>query len=99
MTATPGFGTTGMAPAQPVTVTVAQGVIDTLTMTAADGTPVTGAISPDRSSWTLAQKLVFGERVHGHRDRDRHRPTAGPDHRHLRHRRPGYRGAGHRVPG
>jgi lipoprotein-anchoring transpeptidase ErfK/SrfK len=43
-----------------VTITITHGVIDTLTMTAADGTPVTGTISPDRSSWTLAQKLVFG---------------------------------------
>jgi lipoprotein-anchoring transpeptidase ErfK/SrfK len=60
VTATPGFGTTGMAPAGPVTITITHGVIDTLTMTAADGTPVTGTISPDRSSWTLAQKLVFG---------------------------------------
>jgi lipoprotein-anchoring transpeptidase ErfK/SrfK len=59
--ATPGFGTTGMAPAHPVTITITRGVIDTLTMTAADGTPVTGTISPDRTSWTLAQKLVFGD--------------------------------------
>jgi len=49
-----------MAPAGPVTVTVTHGVIDTLTMAAADGTPVTGVISPDRSSWTLTQKLTFG---------------------------------------
>ena len=35
-------------------------MIDTLTMTAADGTPVTGATTPDRTSWTLAQKLAFG---------------------------------------
>jgi lipoprotein-anchoring transpeptidase ErfK/SrfK len=60
VTGTPAFGTTGMAPAHPVTITVTHGVIDTLTMTAADGTPVTGAISPDRTSWTLGQKLLFG---------------------------------------
>jgi lipoprotein-anchoring transpeptidase ErfK/SrfK len=58
--ATPGFGTTGMAPAGPVAITVTNATIDTLTMTAADGTPVTGTISPDRTRWTLTQKLVFG---------------------------------------
>jgi lipoprotein-anchoring transpeptidase ErfK/SrfK len=58
--ATPGFGTTGMAPAQPVTVTVAQGAIDTLTMTGPDGAPVTGTMSPDHRSWTLGQVLGFG---------------------------------------
>ena len=44
-----------------MTVTVTHGVIDTLTMAAADGTPVTGVISPDRTSWTLTQKLTFGD--------------------------------------
>src|SRR6476646_4077319 len=60
VTATPAFGSTGLAPAGPVTVTVTHGAIDTLTMPAADGTPITGAISADRSSWTLTQKLTFG---------------------------------------
>ena len=81
-----------------MTITITRGVIDTLTMTAADGTPVTGTISPDRTSWTLAQKLVFGDvyTVTGTATGDR--PSTGPDHRDVRHRRHGYRGAGHRVP-
>jgi lipoprotein-anchoring transpeptidase ErfK/SrfK len=87
--ATPAFGSPGMAPAGPVTVTVTHGVIDSLTMTAADGTPVTGAISTDRSSWTLTQKLAFGSvyTVTGTATGIDHQPvpitgtfsTAGPD--------------------
>ena len=60
MAASPGFGTTGMAPSQPVTVTVARGVIDTLTMTGPDGAAVAGTVSADRTSWTLGQNLAFG---------------------------------------
>jgi len=60
VTASPGFGATGMAPAQPITVTAARGVIDTLSMTGPDGAPVAGTLSPDRTSWTLGQQLAFG---------------------------------------
>jgi len=60
VSASPGFGTTGMAPAQPVTMTVARGVIDTLTMTGPDGAPLAGTFAPDRTSWTSGQHLAFG---------------------------------------
>ena len=60
VTASPGFGTAGMAPSQPVTVTVARGVIDTLTMTGPDGAPLAGTVSPDHQTWTLGQHLAFG---------------------------------------
>jgi hypothetical protein len=60
VSASPGFGTTGMAPAQPVTVTVARGVIDTLSMTGPDGAALAGTVSADRTSWTLGQNLAFG---------------------------------------
>ena len=60
VSASPGFGTTGMTPSQPVTVTVARGLIDTLAMTGPDGAPVAGTVSPDRTSWTLGQNLAFG---------------------------------------
>jgi len=49
-----------MAPSQPVTVTVARGVIDTLTMTGADGAAMAGTVSSDRTTWTLGQNLAFG---------------------------------------
>lgn len=60
VSASPGFGTAGMAPAQPVTVTVARGVIDTLTMTGPDGAALAGTVSPDHQTWTLGQNLAFG---------------------------------------
>jgi len=60
VTGSPGFGTTGMPPAQPVTVAVAQGTIDSATMTGPDGAPVAGTISPDHRSWTVGQDLAFG---------------------------------------
>ena len=60
VTASPAFGSTDLAPAGPVSVTVGQGVIDTLTLTGSDGTAVTGALSADRSTWTVSQPLAFG---------------------------------------
>lgn len=60
VSASPGFGTTGMAPAEPVTVTVARGVIDTLAMTGPDGAALAGTVSPDHQTWTLGQQLPFG---------------------------------------
>ena len=50
VSASPGFGATGMAPSQPITVSVARGVIDTLSMTGPDGAAVAGTVSPDRTS-------------------------------------------------
>jgi len=47
VTASPAFGTTGVAPAQPVSITVAHGVIDSLTMAGQDGTQVAGSVSAD----------------------------------------------------
>ena len=60
VSAAPGFGTVGMAPADPVSITVTRGVIDALTMTGPDGTAVSGSLSPDRRMWTLGQVLGFG---------------------------------------
>ncbi len=60
VSASPGFGATGIAPSQPVTVAVARGVIDTLTMASPDGAPVAGTVAPDRTTWTLGQNLAFG---------------------------------------
>ncbi len=60
VSASPAFGTTDVAPAGPVSVTVGQGVIDSLTLTGSDGTAVTGTLSADRTSWTVSQPLAFG---------------------------------------
>ena len=59
VTASPAFGTTDLAPNQPVTVSVARGALDTVTMTAADGSPVSGAVSADRGTWTVGEPLWF----------------------------------------
>ena len=60
VSASPAFGSTDVAPAGPVSVTVAQGVIDALTLTGSDGAAVTGALSADRTSWIVSQPLAFG---------------------------------------
>ena len=59
VSAAPGFGTVGMAPADPVSITVTRGVIDALTMTGPAGAAVSGSLSPDRRMWTLGQVLGF----------------------------------------
>jgi len=61
VTASPAFGTTGVAPAQPVSITVAHGVIDSLTMAGQDGTQMAGSVSADHTTWTLGQSLAFGD--------------------------------------
>ncbi len=61
VSASPAFGTTAMPPAQPVTIKVARGTIDSLTMAARDGTQVAGKVAADRKAWTLGQNLAFGE--------------------------------------
>ncbi|HEY5149945.1 MAG TPA: Ig-like domain-containing protein [Mycobacterium sp.] len=61
VTASPAFGTADLSPNQPVTVTVTNGALDAVTMTAADGGPVTGAVSADRGTWTVGQPLRFGQ--------------------------------------
>ena len=66
-----------MAPAQPVTVTVARGVIDTLTMTGPDGAPLAGTIAPDHQTWTLGQHLAFGAAYTVTGPRPAPAPTAG----------------------
>lgn len=59
--AVPAFGTAGVAPSEPVSVSVDGGTIDSLTMTGSDGTTVAGEISSDRTSWSLTDPLGFGE--------------------------------------
>jgi lipoprotein-anchoring transpeptidase ErfK/SrfK len=61
VTGSPAFGTTDLSPNQPVSVSVAGGALDAVTMTAADGSPVTGTVSADRGTWTAGQPLRFGQ--------------------------------------
>jgi len=61
VTASPAFGTADLAPLQPVTVSVANGALGAVTMTAADGSPVTAAVSADHGTWTVGEPLRFGQ--------------------------------------
>jgi len=60
VSAQPALNSGDVGPADPITITVAQGAIDALTMTNADGTAVNGTLSADHTSWTLAEPLAFG---------------------------------------
>ena len=55
----PKFGSTGISPTDPITVTVFSAKIKQLKVTADDGTEVTGAISADQATWTLGQRLAY----------------------------------------
>lgn len=55
----PKFGSTDVAPNDPVTVTVFSAKIKQLAVTADDGIEVTGTISEDQATWTLSQRLAY----------------------------------------
>jgi lipoprotein-anchoring transpeptidase ErfK/SrfK len=61
VSATPAFGSTDLAPIDPITVSVAQGTIDSLVMTNPEGREVSGTVSADRASWTVGEELGFGK--------------------------------------
>lgn len=61
VTASPAFGSTSVAPAEPITVSVTDGKITDLTMTNPDGKVVAGAIAADGSSWAVGEPLGFGK--------------------------------------
>ncbi|MGB3370444.1 MAG: Ig-like domain-containing protein [Rhodococcus sp. (in: high G+C Gram-positive bacteria)] len=52
-------GAVGFSPADPVTVTVADGKLANVTMLNPEGVPVAGAISPDGMSWTNTEPLGY----------------------------------------
>ncbi len=55
----PAGGVTGVAPAQPATVTVTGGTLDDVTLTGADGKPVDGAPNAERTSWSSSGPLAY----------------------------------------
>lgn len=61
VTINPAAGAADISPAQPVTVTVADGTITTIALTNAEGKPVTGQLSPDKTSWTTTEALGYGK--------------------------------------
>ncbi|HZM67414.1 MAG TPA: Ig-like domain-containing protein [Nakamurella sp.] len=58
----PKFGSKDVSPTDPVTLTVFSATIKELKVTADDGTEVTGKVSDDKATWTLAERLAFNTR-------------------------------------
>jgi len=61
LVAYPANGTHGVSPADPVTVTVADGTLTSVTMTNDEGKVVKGAISADQHSWAVGEDLGYGK--------------------------------------
>jgi len=61
ITLDPASGAADVSPAVPAKVTVADGKIETLTLTNPTGKQVVGALSPDGTSWTIGEPLGYGK--------------------------------------
>jgi lipoprotein-anchoring transpeptidase ErfK/SrfK len=61
ITLSPAAGAADVSPAAPVTVSVTDGAIDSITLTNPEGKAVTGTLSPDRTSWTVAEPLGYAK--------------------------------------
>ncbi|OMH31607.1 hypothetical protein BGP79_10335 [Tersicoccus sp. Bi-70] len=59
VTTNPVAGSREVNPATPVTVKVAHGTLATASLTAADGTAVTGSVDGARTTWTSGKRLAF----------------------------------------
>lgn len=57
----PESGAVDVSPGLPVSVTVADGTIETLTLTNPDGKVVIGTLAPDKTSWTVGEHLGYGK--------------------------------------
>ncbi len=64
VTASPSFGTDDVAPTAPISVSVTGGTISDLHMTNPEGTQVSGTLSADRATWTVAEPLGYGRDYH-----------------------------------
>lgn len=60
MAMAPADGATGVAPAEPITVTVFNSEIDEVTVTGADGSIIRGVIADDKHSWTATDRPKYG---------------------------------------
>ncbi len=61
VTASPAFGSTDLSPSAPISITATGGTISKLTLTNPDGKQVTGALSADKTSWTVGEDLGYGK--------------------------------------
>ena len=60
VTASPVFDSDKITPTEPVTITVAKGTISDISFTNPEGVAVSGTLSADKTSWTLAEPLGYG---------------------------------------
>ena len=61
ITAEPALGSKNLSPSAPVTITVADGTIENLTLTNPAGKQVKGEIAQDKRSWKLGEVLGYGK--------------------------------------
>ncbi|RIJ77705.1 L,D-transpeptidase [Nakamurella silvestris] len=61
VSAAPAFGTVDLSPTAPVSVSVSDGTLVSLTMTNGEGTVVKGSLSADKKSWDLGEDLGYGK--------------------------------------
>jgi len=61
ITLTPAAGAGDVSPVAPISVTVADGTIETLTLTNPTGKQVVGTLSPDSATWTVGEPLGYGK--------------------------------------
>ncbi len=59
ISAKPKFGSTDVAPNDPVTVTLFSATIKDISVTGDDGSTVQGTVSDDKATWTLGQRLAY----------------------------------------
>ncbi len=57
----PAAGAQDVSPGEPVAVTVADGTIESVTLTNPDGKQVAGTLSADKTSWTVSEALGFNK--------------------------------------
>jgi lipoprotein-anchoring transpeptidase ErfK/SrfK len=57
----PAAGAQDVSPAEPVSVTVADGTIGSVTLTNPEGKQVAGTLSADKTSWTVTEALGFNK--------------------------------------
>lgn len=61
LTASPADKATGVPVKDPVTITVAEGALDSVELTNAAGKAVEGEIAEDKASWTVTEPLGYGK--------------------------------------
>jgi lipoprotein-anchoring transpeptidase ErfK/SrfK len=61
LTTKPAAGTKDVAPGDPVQVTVADGALETVTLTNPEGKPVAGQLAADKRSWSATEPLGYGK--------------------------------------